>query len=309
MAGSLGPMLVGWAAFLATWEVVTRAAPPADPGGEAASFEATRRAALRAASWFYRRFEPLVDEVAGATTSGRGRGTCDRVARSLAALVDEPPWAPAEWLAVARLRAAALALGLGLPCGWGLGLAAGGVAPAVAVIGLTFLTASWRAVVGLERRAARVRAAVRVDLPFAVELLRLTLRAGAGFAEALDSLVRQTSGSFISAHLAVVLREIERGTTRSEALARFQARLASEEVQDLVFALRQGDELGTPVAQVLEGQAHQLRFRQAQAVEKAAEQSKVRFTGPCVVVMCACMIAMLGPWLLKVYYDFSGIFR
>lgn len=308
MVAYLASAMIGGSVFLAAWQFGRLGAGRRDPSLDGATFEASRRAALRKASRLYRYFEPQVDELAPLAEGPRGRGLRERIEGDLAILLEEPPWTAAEWLTVARLRAAARALGLGLPVGGGLALAGGGFTPLPAFLGLIFLIESWRAVRTLRGRALRTRGSLRNDLPFSVELLRLTLQAGAGFVEALSALIRHTRGTVISGHMGAVLREIECGTTRSDALRRFQDRVASDEARELVFALRQGDALGTPLGEVLESQARQLRFRQSQAVEKAAEQSKGRFVWPCIVLMLSCIIAMLGPWLLKVYYDYEIFF-
>jgi tight adherence protein C len=300
--------LAGMALFLLAWSLVTIVTADRGDGSRWATFETTRRRSLRSASTVYLALEPVVDALAEHYATRRP-ALSRRIEQSLGTLIDHPPWTPAEWLAVRQLQAWIWSVGAGSAIGWLCWSAL--EMPWLAVIPplLVHVAATRRPLSRLETEARRLRSQVRGLLPFAIDLLQLMLKAGSSFTEALETLVRQTHGSPFSRHLALLLQEIERGVTRAEALAHLHVRLAMEEVNDLVFSLRQGDELGTPMTQVLESQARQIRNRHAQAIEKAAEQAKVKFTGPCTVIMVACMIAMLGPWVLKVLYEYDTVFR
>jgi tight adherence protein C len=298
---------MGVAVFWLGWYVTTLVTSDRGDGARWASFETSRRQALRRTSRIYRWFEPLVDDLAA--HYGHHRGALrQRIERGLDALTDQPPWTAPEWLAVHRLKTWSWTLGLGLVVGWLSWPSPGHLAMALALGVVVWIMTARHFVVGLEKQADAIRSQVRFRLPFAIDLLQLILKAGSSFLEALETLVRQTTGSALASHLAIVLQEIERGIPRAEAMGHFQARLGMDEVQELVFALRQGDELGTPLTQILESQAYQLRNRQARAIEKAAEEAKVKFAGPCTLIMIACMFSMLGPWILKVFYDYQGIF-
>jgi tight adherence protein C len=304
---SLSSLSMGVAVFWLGWYVTTLVTSDRGDGARWATFETSRRQALRRASRIYRWFEPLVDALA-AHYGHRRAALRQRIERGLDALTDQPPWTAPEWLAVHRLKTWSWTLGLGLVVGWLCWPSPGHTALALALCVVVWITTALHFVVSLEKRADAIRSQVRFRLPFAIDLLQLILKAGSSFLEALETLVRQTSGSALASHLAIVLQEIERGIPRAEALGHFQARLGIDEVQELIFALRQGDELGTPLTQILESQAYQLRNRQARAIEKAAEEAKVKFAGPSTLIMIACMFAMLGPWMLKVFYDYQGLF-
>jgi tight adherence protein C len=306
LGNGLASFLVGAAlASFGYWLMAIVTADRGD-GDRWATFETERRRALRQANSVYRWFEPLVDALAE-RWAGRRPGMLRAIEQDLNTVADELRWTAPEWLAVCRLTAWGWALGIGLDLGWLCGTVLEQPVLAALPALLVYFVSSHGATSRLRARARAVRSQVRTQLPFAADLLQLMLKAGASFQEALQTLVRQTRGSWLSTHLALVLKEIERGIIRAEALANLQVRLAMDEVQELVTVLRQADELGTPLTQILESQAFQLRHRQAQAIEKAAEQAKVKFTAPCTLIMIACMIAMLGPWVLKVLYDYQGI--
>ncbi len=264
-----------------------------DPGG--ARFEFDRRARLRSDVRLYRWCEPLVDALVHAGLFDRG-ARVGRVQQAMGVLLELPPFTAPEHLAIGALRAVLLALSLGLAVGYGLATFLGGwiwfgVGPAVV------LAVTWRRpMLELEARADAVRGRIRARLPFGVDLLTLILQSGGTFAEAVTTLIAQMPGSGLDRQLALVQSEIERGMPRSRALANLGQRLRMDEISDLVFAVRQGEELGVPLSQVLRTQSRQMRQRWSAAVEKQAEESKIRFAGPCTVIMLACMIVILAPW-------------
>ncbi len=304
----LASVLLGLGVLGVAWHITGIVLADRGDGRRWASFETARRQTLRQANRVYLWFEPLVDELAEYYATRRPM-LRQRIERGLLALPEQPPWTPAEWLAVQRLTASGGMIGLGLGLGWLCHSCLG--MPALGILGaaLVWFITSRRPLLELEEKANRVRSQIRGQLPFAMDLMQLMLKAGSSFTEALQTLVRQNCGAALAGHLEIVLREIERGITRSEALRRLQLRLNMEEINELVLALRQGDELGTPLTQILESQALQIRNRQVQAIEKAAEQSKVKFAGPNTVVMVASIIAMLAPWLLKVLYEATPLFH
>ena len=88
------------------------------------------------------------------------------------------------------------------------------------------------------------------------------------------------------------------GRTRNEALEHFAERVHAEEVSEIVMAIVKGEELGTPLASVLRTQSDALLLRRSQWAEKAAADAQVRIVVPGMLVMIACLIIVLAPFLL-----------
>ncbi|MFO0953398.1 MAG: type II secretion system F family protein [Isosphaeraceae bacterium] len=270
------------------------------------TFEVGRRQAIRKASKVYRWFEPVVDDWAAVIAEGEHELRRD-VEQQLRTLADAPPWSPEEFLATGRLRAI-LTSAVGGGCfgallawfsGWVILL------PLPVLLGL--VVTYRRPAIDLREEATGVRSAVRMRLPFCVDLIALILHSGGTFPDALASVISQLKGTRLATHLGMVLFDTERGVPRARALALLSERLNMEEVNDLVFAVRQGEELGIPLAQTLAVQARQMRLRWAQAIEKAAEEAKVKFTWPSIIIMVACMIVILTPWVMSVCAEFSSM--
>jgi len=152
----------------------------------------------------------------------------------------------------------------------------------------------------LARQADSVRSEILSELPFTIDLLVLMLKSGTTFHQALQTLIRQlTTAPNWSAHLRRVVEDVERGLPRLQALTQLGRRLNLDAVDQLVFSIRQGENLGTPLAEILGAQSEQIRDRHMQYLETVAEKARVRLVGPATLSMVAGFLTMLAPLLLS----------
>jgi tight adherence protein C len=186
-------------------------------------------------------------------------------------------------LGVYGVALAAVALGLvSLPIGAaaGLGLAA------LAYVGLP---------VAIDLRVRGRRDAIVAALPTVLDLLTLSVEAGMSFDGGLQRVVKRLRGPLID-ELALMLRDTQLGSTRSEALGALAARVDAPEVTSFVRALVQADRLGVPLAQMLRTQADDLRHRLRNEAEEHAMKAPVKMLFPTVLLIFpAVFIVVLGP--------------
>jgi tight adherence protein C len=204
------------------------------------------------------------------------------------------PWRPEEFLVTKWLEALAaggvLFLILWL-AGWGKVAVALGVVVAV-VYGVVMPKT-------VRDRAKRRLARMRTRLPFAVDLIALTMEAGGGFQECLQTAVAENGKNHpLTEELAEVLRQISLGRPRHEALTALQERLQDDDINEMVFAINKGEELGTPLSAILRDQADQMRLKRSQRGEKAAAEAEVNIVFPGMVVMIACLLVVIAPIVL-----------
>jgi len=114
--------------------------------------------------------------------------------------------------------------------------------------------------------------------------------------------VRENAGHPLGEELQTVAIETSRGRPRVEALRTLRERFPDPDVSDFVFAIVKGEELGTPLAQVLKMQAEQMRLKNSQWCEKQAAEAEVKIAFPGLLVMLACICVILGPLLLPVIF-------
>ena len=148
-----------------------------------------------------------------------------------------------------------------------------------------------------EKRRKRL---IRNALPYALDLLTLSVEAGLDFTSALARIIRRQPDTPLSQELGETLRQIQIGVPRAEALRDLHERVVMEEVFSVTSALIQADELGASLGPILRIQADQFRVRRAQAAEKAAMEAPVKLLFPLICFFFpATFIMIFGPVFLQ----------
>lgn len=256
-------------------------------------FEVQRRAQLRAENATYRWFEPLVDELSNGMIKGSGIEAS--IARQIEPVRLQIPWHPRElgavWLIDGVAMAGVLFVGVALMTESVVVAAVAGMAVAG---GSLFLRGNMMKEVADKRLAALKR-----KLPYAVDLMALMMEAGGGFLECLATVVADNKGHPLGEEFGDLLRDVDLGRTRTEALERLKDRWEDADLRELIFAIVKGEELGTPLSQILRSQADQMRLKRSQWAEKAAADAQVKIVFPGTVIMVACLLIVVAPFLLK----------
>jgi tight adherence protein C len=285
-------MAVGYFA----WLILSIATSPRIIAPELGRFEERRRDGIRAASWTYRTFEPWIDEMA-ANIEGRNAKRDKQLEDDLAASANPAPWKPAELIAVWRIESAAAAAATAI-----LGWLFGGLILAVIFGGISFFVCRDSLARGLRGQASDRRKAVRRHLANAIDLLALMIEVGGGFQESLVTVASKLQGTPLGDELSRVLRDIDGGRPRKDALESFGKRLSDTDVDEFVFAIVQGEELGTPLSGVLRDQSHKINQKRSQWAEKESEEAQVNLVFPAMVIMVACLIIVATPFILSALF-------
>lgn len=293
----LSALCWGLAAMTAAWCLLDFALTPvADPAPQS-TFEVARRQRLREKSALYRWCEAGFDKLArwNATTPIK---RLDELRRCLQLSPTELPWTAQEYLSYLQLQA-----GLAGLVAFGIVvLGAGNVLAALivgAIVAAAFLLLTQR---NLPTKVNKRLEQMKKRLPFTIDLMALMMEAGAGFQESLQSAVQEMPGHPLGEELRQVLRDIELGRPRAEALVTLQQRLADDDVSEIVFAVNKGEELGTPLAQILRSQAEQMRMKRSQWAEKASGIAQVNIVFPGMLIMVACLIIVVAPFILSAVF-------
>jgi tight adherence protein C len=264
---------------------------------EGGKFEAQRRERLRAGNSTVRAFQGGVDKL-GRWNAGRNPALLEKVRRGLLLSGEKVAWKPEEFLAARQIESGLLGVLLGVLAYFmfedeviGLGLAIGGA----------FLF-YFSAIGALEKKAKKRLAEIKRRLPFAIDLMALMMEAGASFQDSMGTVVKESQGHPMAEELTHVLREIALGRTRSEAMLTLQNRLNDDDVTEIVFAVNKGEELGTPLGQILRNQAEQMRLKKSQWAEKASGEAQVNIVFPGMVIMIACLLIVVAPFILNAIY-------
>ena len=93
-----------------------------------------------------------------------------------------------------------------------------------------------------------------------------------------------------------VIREIQLGKTRAQALKDLSYRVDLSDLRAVVNALVQADELGVSIGSILRIQADQMRQRRFERAEKLANEAPVKMLFPLMVfIFPAVFLILLGP--------------
>ncbi len=152
-------------------------------------------------------------------------------------------------------------------------------------------------------RIRRRQDEIRRSLPYALDLLTLSVEAGLDFTQAMTRIVRKLGDSALAVELGQTVRDIHLGRTRVQALRELSRRVDLTELNSLVGALIQADELGSSLGPILRIQADQLRTRRSQAAEKLAMEAPVKILLPLILFIFPTIFIMIfGPIALKLLH-------
>jgi tight adherence protein C len=146
-----------------------------------------------------------------------------------------------------------------------------------------------------DRVRARHRAIARA-LPYALDLLMLSVEAGLDFSAALTKVVEKGRAGPLAQELSVVLKELKLGKSREEALRNLQRRVDLPALTSFVHALVHADRMGTPLGKVLRVLSTELRVERTHRAEKLANEAPVKLLLPLVLCIFPTLFLMLfGP--------------
>lgn len=147
---------------------------------------------------------------------------------------------------------------------------------------------------------------IKRTLADAVDLLTISVEAGLGFDAALQQVARNTDGP-VAEEFSRVLREMQLGRSRAEALRTLGERSDVEDLKTFAGSMVQADNFGIPIAQVLRVQSGEIRVKRRQYAEAKAQQVPVKIMIPLVLFILPCLlIVVIGPPVLNAIDAFKG---
>lgn len=153
----------------------------------------------------------------------------------------------------------------------------------------------------LKLKAEGRRGDIERALPDSMDLVIVCMEAGMGFDASLHKVVEKTAGP-LRDELERTLQEISLGKLRRDALRDMARRCAVPDLNSVVGALVQADQMGLSVAHVLRAQADDLRVKRRQRAEETAQKAPVKMLFPLVFcIFPAMMLVTLGPAIEAIY--------
>jgi tight adherence protein C len=156
----------------------------------------------------------------------------------------------------------------------------------------------------LESKVRRVQNEIRFGLPDALDMLSVCAFAGLGFDQALQR-VSEYWQTALGGEFRRVVHEMELGISRADALRNLSARLCISEISSFVAIIIQAENLGMRIADVLHGQAEQMRvirqFRAKEIANKLPAKMMVPLAFLILPALFAVIFAPMVPSLMSLF--------
>jgi tight adherence protein C len=252
---------------------------------------------------FDRTVKPVAIRLAGIGRRLTTRSRVDKTEERLAQAGYPGGMSSSDFLGLKVMAAAILGLGVFALLGvlgrnLVFGLLLGVVLGTIGYIGPEF----W-----LGARIRRRKAEILRTLPDILDMLTISIKAGLGFDAALSRVVEKAKGP-MSDEFRRCLAEIQLGAARRDSLRALVDRVQVAPLTGFVGAILQAEQLGVPVARVLQVQSEQLRLERRQRAEENAAKAPIKMLLPLVgCIFPAMFIVILGPAVIIFLQHFGEV--
>jgi tight adherence protein C len=158
----------------------------------------------------------------------------------------------------------------------------------------------------LSRRIRRRQHQILLATPDTLDLLTISVRAGLSFDGALTKITEKTTGP-LADEFRRVLAEIRVGKVRRDALRDVVSRTEVPALTNFIGAIIQAEQLGVPIAKVLQVQSEQLRIERRQRAEELAAKAPIKMLFPLVgCIFPSMFIVILGPAIILIMQNLGS---
>ncbi len=123
---------------------------------------------------------------------------------------------------------------------------------------------------------------IRNLMPYALDLLTLSVEAGLDFSTALVRITPKLGSTALANEFGEVVRQMRLGRPRAETLREMANRVNMSDINTFCSSLIQADELGADLGPVLRILAEQMRNERANRAEKKAMEAPVKILFPLI---------------------------
>ena len=251
--------------------------------------------------FFDRTIRPLAGRLSGAVARITSSSFSERTEKRLAMAGNPGDMKVADWLGIKAIATGVIAgvmfllfgiLGGDLVQGMLLGLVGAGIG----YIGPEF----W-----LGGRVKKRQKGIILQIPDALDLLTISVRAGLGFDAALGKVVEKMKGPLVD-EFRRALAEVRVGKARREALRDIVPRTEVQPLTNFIGAIIQAEQLGVSISKVLQVQSEQLRIERRQRAEEQAAKAPIKMLFPLVgCIFPSLFVVILGPALILIMQNLA----
>ncbi|MFC1546171.1 type II secretion system F family protein [bacterium] len=149
---------------------------------------------------------------------------------------------------------------------------------------------------GFKSQAKKRLLEIERNLPPAIDLLTLCIEGGMDFMAAMTKVIENSEPNPLCNEFQEIIREIQLGSNRRDALLNFAKRCDIDEVVSFISVVVQAEELGTSLVKVLRDYAVEMRIRRWQRAEKLAMEAPTKMLFPMIVfIFPGVFVLIFGP--------------
>jgi len=255
------------------------------------------------APFMERTLRPLAGRLSGATSRFTSSSFTAQTEKNLALAGNPGNLGVSDWMGIKAISAVVFAILFFLLFTFvmntgpilGVGLGAAGL-----VVGY-IVPEFW-----LSRRRRARQHAIVLQLPDALDLLTISVRAGLGFDAALAKVVEKMQGPLVD-EFRRALAEVRVGKARRDALRDIIPRTEVPALTNFIGAIIQAEQLGVAISKVLQVQSEQLRIERRQRAEEMAAKAPIKMLFPLVgCIFPSLFIVILGPAIILIIKNLAG---
>lgn len=132
------------------------------------------------------------------------------------------------------------------------------------------------------------------NMPFAVDMLALSVEAGLDFIAAMTKVVEKAKKSALTEEFETVIREIRIGSSRAEALRNMAWRLDMINISSFCATLIAADSVGASIGPILKALAQEIRQKKSADAEKAGATAATKILFPMLFLIVPAVFLMIG---------------
>jgi len=253
------------------------------------------------APFFDRTIKPLAGRLSGSVARITSSSFSERTEKRLAMAGNPGDMKVADWLGIKAIAAGVGFGGMFILFGVLAGQYLQGLLLALVGAGIGYLAPEF----WLGRRVRGRQKGILLQIPDALDLLTISVRAGLGFDAALGKVVEKLKGPLVD-EFRRALAEVRVGKARREALRDIVPRTEVQPLTNFISAIIQAEQLGVSISKVLQVQSEQLRIERRQRAEEQAAQAPIKMLFPLVgCIFPSLFVVILGPALILIMQNLA----
>ena len=246
--------------------------------------------------FFDRTIRPLAQRLSNVARRSTSASYTERIEKRLALAGYPGGMRGSEFLGV-RLIATGVGAGLGALIGL---VAIHGLVGTVLGLLIGFIGGYIAPDFWLGRRIRARQHKILLQIPDALDLLTISVRAGLGFDAALAKVTEKMDGP-LPDEFQRALAEVRVGRVRRDALREMITRTEVPALSNFIGAVIQAEQLGVAISKVLQIQSEQLRIERRQRAEEMAAKAPIKMLFPLVgCIFPSMFIVLLGPAMIQI---------